>query len=107
MNDYKETQGGWQKKKPVHLQASERKAKRKSRLTWQQKILLIVAIVLAVVLMVTLAYRAVFVKPELGPKNEPGDTSVEEIDYGDGTRPRSDGERKSKDYFIVFIIACV
>ncbi len=104
MNDYKEAQGGGQKKKPVHLQASERKAKRKSRLTWQQKILLIVAIVLAVVLMVTLAYRAVFVKPELGPKNEPGDTSVEEIDYGDGTRPRSDGERKSKDYYTILVM---
>lgn len=103
MKDYKETYGGGQRK-PTHSQEQGHKAKHKSRLTGKQKILLTVAIVLAVVLAVTLAYRAVFVKPELGQKNELGDAAVDEIDYGDGVRPRSDGERKSKDYYTVLVM---
>ena len=29
---------------------------------------------------------------------------VEEIDWGEGTRPRSDGQRKSEDYYTVLIL---
>lgn len=101
MNDYRETRNGGQKRS-APSQGSERKAKHKSRLTGKQKLLLAVAIILAVVLAVTLAYRAVFVKPELNQKDP--DSSAEEIDYGDGVRPRSDGERKSKDYYTVLVM---
>ena len=99
MNDYREARNGGQKKSS---QGSERKAKHKSRLTGKQKILLSVAIVMVVILAVTLAYRAIFVKPELIPKDP--DSAVEEIDYGDGVRPRSDGERKSKDYYTILVM---
>ncbi|BAL00174.1 putative LytR family regulatory protein [Oscillibacter valericigenes Sjm18-20] len=101
MSDYRETRNGGQKKL-ARIKEPDRKAKRKSRLTGKQKILLSVAIVLAVVLAVTLAYRAVFVKPELSQKDPV--SFVEEIDYGDGIRPRSDGERKSKDYYTVLVM---
>jgi LCP family protein required for cell wall assembly len=101
MKDYRETQHGGQKK-PAHSQEPARKAKRKSRLTGKQKILLAMAILLAMVLAVTLAYRAVFVKPEL-PQKDPV-SYVEEIDYGDGVRPRSDGERKSEDYYTILVM---
>ena len=42
-------------------------------------------------------------------KTEPQETEeptdpVEEIDWGEGTRPRSDGERKSQDYYTVLIL---
>ena len=75
-----------------------KKAGKKSRLTRQQKILLAVAVVLA-------ACQSLFVRPDL--ENKPSKTDeneVEEIDYGDGVRPRSDGERKSEDYYTVLIL---
>lgn len=31
-------------------------------------------------------------------------TQVDEIDYGDGVRPRADGERKSKDFYTVLVL---
>lgn len=81
----------------------EKKPKKRSRLTGQQKALLAVAIVLAVVLVIVVACQSLFVRPDLGKK--PGkDAEQETIDYGEGTPPRADGERKSEDYYTVLIL---
>ncbi|MCI8969977.1 MAG: transcriptional regulator [Oscillibacter sp.] len=88
---------------------------RKGKLTRQQIILIVVVVVLALALAVTLAFRSLFVRPELPARNDPQNTvdkdgdgrpdGPEPIDYGDGIRPRGgDGERKSADYWTVLIL---
>ena len=37
-------------------------------------------------------------------QKDPSQTQVEEIDYGDGVRPRVSGERKSKDFYTVLVL---
>ena len=83
-----------------------KKPKKPSRLTRQQKLLIAVAVVLAIVLIAVVACQSLFVRPELPEKNADADsgTQEEEIDWGEGTRPRSDGERKSQDYYTVLIL---
>ena len=83
-----------------------KKPKKPSRLTRQQKLLIAVAVVLAIVLIAVGACQSLFVRPDLPDKNADGDsgTQEEEIDWGEGTRPRSDGERKSQDYYTVLIL---
>ena len=82
-----------------------KKPKKKSRLTGLQKGLLAVVIVLAVVLAAVAAYKNLFVRPDLSNKGNgtPG-TEQDAIDYGDGVRPRAEGERKSKDFYTVLIL---
>jgi len=82
------------------------KPKKPSRLTRQQKLLIAVAVVLAIVLIAVVACQSLFVRPDLPEKNADADsgTQEEEIDWGEGTRPRSDGERKSQDYYTVLIL---
>lgn len=91
------------------------KPPRKGKLTRRQIILIAVAAALAVVLAAVLALRSLFVRPDLSQKNN-GDQSgltdtgggtggAEEIDWGEGIRPRGgDGERKSADYWTVLIL---
>lgn len=97
------------------LAPKEKKPPRKGKLSRQQIILISVVAVLAVVLAGVLAVRSVFVRPELPKRNDPQKTvdkdgdgqpdEPEEIDYGDGIRPRGgDGERKSADYWTVLIL---
>ena len=83
-----------------------KKPKKPSRLTRQQKLLIAVAVVLAIVLIAVGACQSLFVRPDLPDKNADADsgTQEEEIDWGEGTRPRSDGERKSQDYYTVLIL---
>ena len=83
-----------------------KKPKKPSRLTRQQKLLIVVAVVLAIVLIAVVACQSLFVRPDLPDKNADADsgTQEEEIDWGEGTRPRSDGERKSQDYYTVLIL---
>ena len=87
-----------------------RPPKRRSGLTRGQKGLIAAAAVLAVALAGVLAWQSLFVRPDLNTgKTEPQETEeptdpVEEIDWGEGTRPRSDGERKSQDYYTVLIL---
>ena len=88
---------GGNEKKP-----REKKPKKPSRLTRQQKILIVVAVLLALVLVAVVACQSLFVKPDLEAKKP--DTEEEELDYGDGVRPRSDGERKSDDFYTVLIL---
>ena len=91
----------------------EKKAKKPSRLTRQQKLLLALAVVLALGVVAVAAWQSLFVRPDITAEKEPlatvdpesGQTEeAEEIDWGEGTRPRSDGERKSKDYYTVLIL---
>ena len=86
----------------------QRKPKRPSRLTRQQKILLAIAIVLAIAVVAVAAWKSLFVRPELPDKagTGTGDAAgtVEEIDYGDGIRPKASGERKSEDFYTVLIL---
>ena len=77
--------------------------KKRSRLTRKQKWMVAGGVVLALVLLVTVAYSALFVRPDLKNKGE-GDEREEEMDYGDGVRPVSDGERKSEDFYTVLIL---
>ena len=77
----------------------QKKTKKPSRLTRQQKILIAVAAVLAVVLVAVVACQSLFVRPELNLEED-----KEEIDYGEGVRPKSGGERKSEDYYTVLIL---
>lgn len=106
MNDQREGKGGSRLQKPK----KEKKPKKPSRLTRQQKVLIVVAVILAIVLAVVAACQSLFVRPDLGSKKQTDgakdgdDSTVEEIDYGDGVRPRADGERKSEDYYTVLIL---
>lgn len=106
MNDQREGKGGSRLQKPK----KEKKPKKPSRLTRQQKVLIVVAVILAIVLAVVAACQSLFVRPDLGSKKQTDgakdgdDGTVEEIDYGDGVRPRADGERKSEDYYTVLIL---
>ena len=82
-----------------------KKTKRKSRLTGLQKGLLAIMIVLAVALAAVVAYRSLFVRPDLANKDvgKPG-AEQEQIDYGEGVSPKADGERKSEDFYTVLIL---
>ena len=87
------------------------KPKRKSRLSVKQKWLLAGAIVLALALAGVALWRSLFVRPELPVRDQKGDitsgspsTTETEIDYGDGVRPKTGGERKSADYYTVLIL---
>ena len=82
-----------------------KKPKRKSRLTGLQKGLLAIVIVLAVALVAVVAYKNLFVRPDLGGKGDGASGAEQEtIDYGDGVRPKVDGQRKSKDFYTVLIL---
>ena len=80
-----------------------KRPKKTIRLDRQQKMLLAVAIVLAVALVIVVACESLFVRPDL-EKKPSKDTGQEQIDYGGGTPPRADGERKSEDYYTVLIL---
>ena len=86
----------------------QKKPKKPSRLTRQQKVLLVIAICLAIVLAVVAACQSLFVRPDVENKknnDKKGENAQEEtVDYGDGVRPRADGERKSEDYYTVLIL---
>lgn len=80
-----------------------KRPKKTIRLDRQQKMLLAVAIVLAVALVIVVACESLFVRPDL-EKKPSKDTGQEQIDYGGGTPPRADGERKSEDFYTVLIL---
>ena len=82
----------------------DRAGRRSARLTGGQKGLIAVAAVLAVALMGVAAWKSLFVRPELPDKGTGPDGSAQEIDWGEGVRPRGGGERKSKDYWSVLIL---
>ena len=89
-------------------QPKEKRPKKPSRLTRQQKLLIALAAVLAVLVIVVAACQSLFIRPDIGNKDtsvtNPETGETEEIDWGEGTRPRSDGERKSEDYYTVLIL---
>ena len=67
---------------------------RRSRLTRVQKVLLTVAVLLAVAVAVTAAYKKLFIQPEL-----PQEDAAAQIDWGDGIQPKAGGARKSDAYY--------
>ena len=81
---------------------AEKRPKKPSRLTRQQKALIAVAVVLAIALVVVVACQRLFVEPELTSREE--DPNKEVIDYGEGTQPRADGQRKSDNWYTVLIL---
>ena len=94
-------------------QPREKQPRKPSRLTRQQKLLVALAAVLAVGVIGVAAWQSLFVRPDITAGKEPpvtvdpdtGETEeAEEIDWGEGTRPRSEGERKSEDYYTVLIL---
>ena len=95
---------GNQHKEGKHVAGNrtEKKTKKPGRLTHQQKVLVAVAVVLAIALAAVVACQRLFVAPELLTRGE--DPKKEAIDYGEGTQPRAEGERKSKDWYTVLIL---
>ena len=92
-----------QKDNGKRLAGGTPKKKKPSRLDRKQKVLLAIAIVLAVALGIVAVCRSLFVRPDIA--NKPvRDPEQETIDYGEGSRPRADGERKSEDYYTVLIL---
>ena len=88
-----------------------KKEKKPGRLTVRQKLLIAGAAVLAVALIGVLAWRSLFVRPELPAEKEPQEEEEtqepqeeEEVDWGEGIRPVSGGERKSEDFYTVLIL---
>ena len=73
-------------------------------MTGVQKALLAVVICLLVALVAVIAYKNLFVRPDIDKGHSVDGTETEQIDYGDGVRPRADGERKSKDYYTVLVL---
>ena len=91
----------------------EKKGKRagkKTRLSLHQKILIVIAVLLAIALVLVIVGQSLFVRPDLEKKKEPVKNDegvvepVGEIDYGDGNRPKTEGERKSQDYYTVLLM---
>ena len=82
----------------------DRKSKKPGRLSRRQKVLMAVAVCLAVALAGVVGWKALFVRPDLGGKDPVEQEKPEELDYEEGLRPRSDGQRKSKDYYTVLIL---
>ena len=76
--------------------------KRKKPLSSRQKFLRAAVIVLVLGLGLALAYGALFVRPSLPGEAE--GSQNEELDWGDGVRPRASGARKSKDFYTVLIL---
>lgn len=93
--------------------AGEQKSKTEGKLTRQQIVLIVIIAILAAALAVVLAFRSLFVRPELSGRNDPQSTAdagggdsdgPEGIDWGDGIRPRAGGERKSEDFYTVLVL---
>jgi LCP family protein required for cell wall assembly len=97
----REEKGG---KRVEQKPAKSRKTKKPGRLNRQQKILMAVAICLAVALAGVVGWKALFVRPDLESKDPVEQEEPEKLDYEEGLRPRSDGQRKSKDYYTVLIL---
>ena len=88
---------------------------KKRRISRQQIGLIAAVVLLALALLGVLAWRSLFVRPDIPQKDstqQPGASGTgsetggpEEIDWGEGVRPRGgDGERKSADYWTVLIL---
>ena len=82
--------GGTPKRPKNETPSKQKKAKRPGRLTGQQKALIAVAAVLAVALIGVLAWRSLFVRPELPAEKEPQEEEEtqepqeeEEVDWGE------------------------
>ena len=104
-NDRKNTRGGARLDKPSKPAKKPRRKRTREQNIRIAVIVLVAA--LAVVLIVAAIVNSLFVRPELPaakPDTEQTGDQDEEVDYGDGIRPRSEGERKSDDYYTILIL---
>lgn len=77
------------------------------RLTMLQRILIVLIILLAIATCLVFLYKSIFVKPELPSntdKTNRENSTSQEIDWGNGIRPKVDGVRKSKEFYTVLIL---
>ncbi len=97
-----------EKNNKKRLAGENKREKKPRRLTRQQKILIAVAVVLTLAVVIVAACQSLFVKPTLPVKGEDDaddqKEKTEEIDYGEGIRPRADGERKSEDFYTILVL---
>lgn len=79
---------------------------RRHRLTFFQRLLLCIVILLMIAVGLTAAYKAFFAKPILpdNNRNTQEDTVGEKIDYGDGVQPKVTGTRKSQDFYTFLVL---
>lgn len=89
----------WDEERPTNAAHSPKHKKHRSRLTRQQKILVGVCVALTVVLGLVIAYKALFVKPDL-----PGILGNSSEVTEDGMAPKVSGERKSDDYYTILLL---
>lgn len=79
--------------------------KRKRTRIQKYRIAVIIGIiVLALILTAVLVYKSLFVKPNLPNGPGSGDSGNTSLDYGSGIRPKSNGERKSEDFYSILIL---
>ena len=89
-----------------HLEKKQKEPKshKRSRLTGQQKLLVVIAVLLAIALAGVLIAKSLFVQPELNGGKPGSDETEEEIDWGNGVRPKADGKRKSEDFYTILLL---
>lgn len=93
-----------EREKHSRLAKKPKKTKKRSRFTRFQKFLMVITVILALVLAGVLAMQGMFVKPELGGKLPGKEDKENQIDWGEGTRPRAEGTRKSQDFYTILIV---
>lgn len=84
----------------------KRMQKSPGRLTRRQKLLAVVAVLLALAVVAAAFHRKMVVRPDVEnkPLNTAEQDTVEQLDYGEGIRPKVDGQRKSGDFYTVLIL---
>ena len=83
-------------------QRRRHKKKKRSRLTTLDRILVVIAVILAFTIIGVLLWKTMFVKPAI--PGEMNGEAGEQIDWGEGLQPKAGGERKSKDWYTVLIL---
>lgn len=89
--------------------AGGKKVKKVSRLSLLQKYLVAVVVCLVIAVAAVAGWKSLFVRPDVqnrvpDQQDDPEQPTVEVLDYGEGIRPKADGERKSEDYYTVLIL---
>ena len=89
------------------------KKKRKNPFTRQEKELVVAAVILALVLVGMVGYKHLFSRPDFGKQDDgpgteqtpgEGDVSGSEQESEDSLVPKTEGDRKSEDYYTILIL---
>lgn len=102
----------WKEKRRTRREARKARPPRTRKQKLRLAVIIVLVVLLALILAVLIAWKLLFVRPTLPSDNpEPSTSSetdapeeTEVIDYGEGIRPRTSGERKSEDYYTVLIL---